>query len=646
VFGPAIYIQFVHRFLGITQRRGREVGAYLLGLLFMGLVFSDQFITGFHYGTFGRIANGGWAYRAFTCFAAVTVIYCLYVLYRSLRGRSNEEQNRIKYIMCGMGLGSILLACDIIPTWGYDVYPLGSMSFVSAIIIAIGVMKYDLLDIGLIFRRALTYTTLTVTLAGVYVAIASVFNLLLMNDAWWSSSHLQPVLSALVMVLVFDPVKSLIQGWVDRLFHRNRIDYDKVMPQLSERLASFRRVSEIAPYITDSMLKLLSVERCLLFLGNGHEYRAEPVDDEGIIPGEHPLPKALKTRTIPLHDHQLVRLPASMGEKEGIKSLFQAYQAVLAVPLIAHQDLIGFFLLGQKLSGEVFFREEMRFLMTVANQTAISLENARVWGELKAINETLERRVEERTHALRQALEEKERAQKQLIQKESLAAIGQLVAGTAHELNNPLAAALSLLQTSLEELEDRAEESDEELIDDLNFVRKELQRAAGIVKSLLDISRQTEQYTEEVRIHEVIEDALRVLHNMAKKLAVEIKCDFHPRLPVIRGNFAQLGQVWINIIKNALQAFPEGKGEIVLTTDYDKERNVITMTCADSGIGIPDEIKHEVFNPFFTTKEVGMGTGLGLYISHELVRRHGGTITLSDRPGGGTVVAIDIPVAR
>jgi len=85
---------------------------------------------------------------------------------------------------------------------------------------------------------------------------------------------------------------------------------------------------------------------------------------------------------------------------------------------------------------------------------------------------------------------------------------------------------LSLLQTSLEELEDRAEESDEELIDDLNFVRKELQRAAGIVKSLLDISRQTEQYTEEVRIHEVIEDALRVLHNMAKKLAVEIKCDF------------------------------------------------------------------------------------------------------------------------
>jgi len=70
------------------------------------------------------------------------------------------------------------------------------------------------------------------------------------------------------------------------------------------------------------------------------------------------------------------------------------------------------------------------------------------------------------------------------------------------------------------------------------------------------------------------------------------------------------------------------------------------MTCADSGIGIPDEIKHEVFNPFFTTKEVGMGTGLGLYISHELVRRHGGTITLSDRPGGGTVVAIDIPVAR
>lgn len=645
VFGPAIYIQFIHRFLGVGPR-WLEMVCYTMGAVFMALVFSDHFITGFHYHSFGRIAKGGWAYRVFTLYAALTVVYCLGMLYRALAGRSNVARNRIKYIMCGMGLGSILLALDIIPTFGYDMYPMGSLSFISAIIIAVGVMKYDLLDIGLIFRRALTYTILSVTLAGAYVVIASAFNVFLIAEESWRTSILPPIAGALVMVMVFDPVKTFIQGWVDRIFHRDRINYDDIVGETSSTLASLFSMSDIGRYVTRKMSNVLRVDLMSLCLRKNDAYVELDAPEGTVIPVHHPIISELQKRGAPLHEYQVPHLKTGDYAKAEIETLFRIRQIALVVPIIVRSELIGFFLIGQKMSGEVYFQEELRLLMTIANQTAIALENTRVMEEIKSWNETLEQKVRARTAELMRALEEKERAQKQMIQAESLAAIGQLVAGTAHELNNPLSSALSLLQSIAEEIAELPERGNGEIVADLEFVRKELQRAAGIVKSLLDVSRQTQTYTEEININEVIEDALRVLQNMIKKLDVKIIKNFSSVMPVIRGNFAQMGQVFINVIKNALQALPNGKGEIVLTTCHHETTEMITIECADSGVGIPDHVKNEIFNPFFTTKEVGMGTGLGLYISHELVRRHEGTITVEDRPGGGTVVRIELPMVR
>jgi two-component system NtrC family sensor kinase len=137
------------------------------------------------------------------------------------------------------------------------------------------------------------------------------------------------------------------------------------------------------------------------------------------------------------------------------------------------------------------------------------------------LNRELEKKVEARTLALKNALEERERTQQQLIQSESLAAIGQLVAGTAHELNNPLAAATSLIQSSLESIQqDLTPSEKDELIDDMKFVLKELQRAAAIVRSLLGLSRQTQTYMEPVNMNLVLDDALRILYNQYKRLDV------------------------------------------------------------------------------------------------------------------------------
>jgi two-component system NtrC family sensor kinase len=243
------------------------------------------------------------------------------------------------------------------------------------------------------------------------------------------------------------------------------------------------------------------------------------------------------------------------------------------------------------------------------------------------------------------ALEEKDRTQQQLIQTESLAAIGQLVAGIAHELNNPLASTSSLIQTDIEILSEQTDKRDidAELITDLEFSLKELKRAENIVKSVLGLSRQTQTYVEDVDINTTINDALRVLESLYKNTQINIVKDFEMNLPMVNGNFANLGQVFINVIKNAIQALPDEQGTITLKTRYKKETNGIEIECRDTGGGIPNELLHDIFKPFYTTKEVGQGTGLGLYIAHEIIKKHEGLISVSSKQGRGTTLTIDLP---
>jgi two-component system NtrC family sensor kinase len=653
VFTLPLYIQFTHAFLGITGRRFIELTAYGISSIFLVFVPSPLFFRGFYTYDFGRIAQGGPLFFIFAVSAFAAVLYCLLVLlYSGKKAVDSQQKNRIKYITGGLGLGAVLMSFNIFPVLGLPCYPMGNFNFIPAIVLAFGVLKYDLLDMGVLIRRGTAYFVLIGVLTAIYIVLIYSLGYLLMTSGYGPS--LLALILAVTIVLLFDPLRNRIQGWLERVFYMGRYDYREILVEISGRMNRMHHSDEIRDLLVNSILHHLQLKSIYLimklqitdptwFFGRGEA--ALSINSTHGLGEAESLFRSLTNISSAAGCAFLERALPEGTDKTAAMNLMQTLSCVAVVPLIAKDRIMGVLLLGEKKSGELLVHEDLEILMTMANHAVTAFENALSFERLEELNRNLERRITERTAALREALEEKERTTAQLIRSESLAAIGQLVAGTAHELNNPLASASSLIQSAVDTLKkpSAGEGEQGELIDDLNFSLRELKRAGDIVRSLLGLSRQTDNYREPIKVNDLIEDALRVLHNYYHDLPVVIEKRYETAVPEVAGNFSALGQVVVNILKNAFQALPETGGRITLSTGYDREAGLVMLRCRDTGHGMDERQIGDIFKPFFTTKQVGEGTGLGLYIAHELIKRHGGEILVGSNPGKETTFTIQLP---
>jgi len=235
------------------------------------------------------------------------------------------------------------------------------------------------------------------------------------------------------------------------------------------------------------------------------------------------------------------------------------------------------------------------------------------------------------------AYEELRTAQEQLLQSEKMSAVGQLIAGVAHELNNPLTAILGYAQLlEGEGLEERASD----------FVRKlfkQAQRTHRVVQNLLSFARQRKPQKQEVDIRKVLDETLALRDYDLKVNNITLEREIEPAISAVTADPHQLEQVFLNIINNAVDALLEaGKGGTLKVCIYAKDGNVYTEF-HDSGAGIKEP--NRIFDPFYTTKSVGKGTGLGLSICYGIVKEHGGDITARNRPGGGAIIEVRLPSA-
>ena len=246
------------------------------------------------------------------------------------------------------------------------------------------------------------------------------------------------------------------------------------------------------------------------------------------------------------------------------------------------------------------------------------------------------------------------RLEQQLIRSDRLASLGTLVAGIAHEINNPL----GIIAGYSEALIDRAKDSHlldipefEDFPEYLTTIHEEIFRCKGILGSLLDFARPSSSTFREIDINELIKEVILLVNHKAKRLSHDIRLRLNRDLPTIYADPGGLRQLFMNIIINSIYFTPE-RGSIVIGTEMDdgaagekisQVRDQIKVSVADTGSGIPAEILDKVFNPFFTTKPVGDGTGLGLAICYKIVEEHGGSIDVESSKNNGTTFIIRLP---
>jgi signal transduction histidine kinase len=263
--------------------------------------------------------------------------------------------------------------------------------------------------------------------------------------------------------------------------------------------------------------------------------------------------------------------------------------------------------------------------------------------QLRGWNDELNRRVDERTSELQLANQQLEATTRQLVMSEKLAAIGEITAGVAHEINNPIA----VMQGNLEVIralmgsEAAAAETEFRLIDE------QLRRIGEIVTRLLQFAKPQEYagYSEEYDVADVISDTLPLVEHLLNRTTISVEREYHASR-LISMNRTELQQVLVNLMVNAIHAMPDGGRLTLRTFDRDESRrHGIVIEVADTGAGMAPDIRERIFDPFFTTKR-REGTGLGLSISQMLVTRQGGKITVESEHAKGTTFSVWLPEAH
>jgi two-component system NtrC family sensor kinase len=233
--------------------------------------------------------------------------------------------------------------------------------------------------------------------------------------------------------------------------------------------------------------------------------------------------------------------------------------------------------------------------------------------------------------------------QGQLVEAEKLASLGRIAAGVAHEINNPLAIInekAGLMQDVLQVSSDFEHKTT--LLAQLEGITGSINRCRTITHRLLGFARRMDVTIEPLNLNEAIRETIAFLNSDIYTKSARLDLNLAEDLPVIRSDKIQLEQVFLNLIKNAVDAINEG-GEITVTTSR-KDAEAVQVFISDNGPGIAKDKLKQIFEPFFTTKERGKGTGLGLFVSHAILRKLGGKILVQSETGKGTTFILDIPI--
>lgn len=517
--------------------------------------------------------------------------------------------------------------------------------------VAIGyaIVAHDAFEITLVLRRTALYVLLVAALTALYYTGLAVLALLLPSPVIGSPMFTVGFIA--VVSLLFQPLRGFMQRAVDAAFLNTRPDYRRTVSRVSAALPSLLALDQILDRVGRTLHGAFASPTLEAWLWSTGTARAWRWDGRADRMQEVSPPAVLeRLRALLPDDGRALVLVDEEGRPRDapVAPLATALGAALAVPIVFASRVQGTFVIGPKRSGFPYDREDIELLETLAAQSAVAIQNALSHEQVASAAAMLEGRVRERTLELERRNVELRNAYQQLAESEKMASLGQLVAGVAHELNNPvsfIAGNVGPTRRRLEELRARlppdpvASKLLDQVERSIEIIGRGAARTASIVHDLQTFSRGSDGVPEPVDVEELLEFTVTLLkERWDGRITIQRR---YGGVPLVEGVASQLGQLFLNLVANACDAIP-AKGAIAIATARDGDAVVVTIH--DDGVGMSDELRRRIFEPFVTTKPQGKGLGLGLSISRGIVDGHHGRITVESSPGAGSTFRVVLPI--
>ncbi len=611
---PSAALGFFLEFLGASPaiaRNGRRV-ALLSAIFGLGI---------------GLTPLGGnfWARVALAAWVLASLAVSVSLLARRVgQLESRIERARLRYLVVGAIACIVLAAADFLARFDIPFPAFGPVACTLYLFfLSQTLLKVRLMDLHEFFGKVASQTVLAVILAAVFAVLTAWVQgnvaLLLFNT----------VVGAFVLIILLEPLRAKVEERMIAIFFRERFQLLRSLTALRARMVNVIDVTELSTLVLDAFNETRRVTHASIYLLADDRPGYRLVDNRGPDPAgflEQSAARGLLAaaqggqKAVLLENlerrvaEMRVQLPEGRRGRDELKRINELRSALgqmkagISVPLVANDAVIGFLNLWDERVPEAYASDEIALILEIAEQLATAVENSKLYDRMR--------------------------------ERDRLAALGEMAAGLAHEIRNPLGAIKGAAQFLDPK---KMSEEDGEFVD---VIVEEVNRLNGVVSAFLDYSRPLKQTFGPTDLQEVVSRTLKLIVNDVPK-TVTIKEELSETLPRVDADAEQLKQVLINLVQNAIQATGDKPGEIVIRTSKPERfgdfraPEQVELQVSDNGPGIPADQQLNIFVPFFTTKQ--KGTGLGLAICQRIVKNHGGTISVQSKVGEGTTFTIRLP---
>ncbi len=608
-----------------------------------GLLTHLQFI----FNSFYYVTSVRWGYPLIYSSWVAMILYGQYVLFKTFRSSKGILRIQLFYFFVGTCIGFSGGAVNFLPVFGIKIYPYSNFLISAYCIIATyAIFKYRLMDITVAITRTGLFIVVYTVVLGLPFAMAVSFKEQLIQffgDYWWMSPFILMAALATGGPFIYIYVEGKAE---DRLLKEQR-QYQNILKEASIGMTRIRDLHRLLDLITHIVTKTVRISYAAIYLYNeqNNEYILQVMRDKGRTPvlkltADNPLMAWITVKREPLIYEEIKRQMEDTGDEtyKHLEKNMQLLTAAVIIPSFLENRFMGFIVLGDKVSGQIYTPEDLEVFQVLASQAALAIENAQFYDETQKMQE-------------------------QVAQAEKMATIGTMADGLSHQINNRFYALSLIAGDSIDtiKLTDTSKCTPEvkEMIDHINHALERIQanviQGGEVVKGLLKYSRKGDESFTALTLDQVLDGTLEMVQFKVKLSEIDIVRDYPKDIPNIKGNLVQLEEVFFNFIDNAYDAIVERRTTLKedgyrgrITISARGKDSVIEITLEDNGMGIKDENLNKAFTPFFTTKtSARQGTGLGLYVIRRIIAdSHKGKIALESSYKIGTRFIIELPIAK